>query len=271
MPTTLLAMADAAYGSSGLLNDGDAKNAVSVKLDPDAIVIDKAHLATLPIAEKKRGLSECLKHAMLQQPDGGGGNAPSVEECLGLLRCPDPDDGLLLSCVLRTITARALIAAAVNAGNGPAASLSSYGHLDVEPREAASCYRLSHGDAVLLGLMIEMSLAGLTDMAAELRGTVPFTPLADTIDDIDFDHDTMREAYRRSARPRFRVGDDRYRIIRLAHVGEFVRLGENTPVNFTEYSFRSIYDQAHRQLALARQIVRASAIPGVGGRHRAGR
>jgi 3-dehydroquinate synthetase len=255
VPTTLLAMADAAYGSSGLLNDGAAKNAIRIKLDPDAIVIDEAHLPTLPVAEKKRGLAECLKHAVLQEAEGGA--APSIDQCLSLLRAAEPDDHRLLSCVLQTIRARADIAAAVNAGNELAASLPSYGHLDVEPREAASSYRLAHGDAVLLGLIVELTLSGLAPAADRLRRVVPFTPLGAALDAIDFDCETMCRAYRQSARPRFRAGPDRYRIIRLGAIGAFAEVGRDTPIEFLEFPFRTLYDEARRQLALARHEVRS--------------
>lgn len=249
IPTTLLAMADAAYGSTGLLNDNDLKSAFSIKYDPDDIFLNQYFLEKLPTDEKKRGLSECLKHALLQH-NPAAEDAPTVEECVNLLCADMIDDDLLFSCAMKTIRARAAIAKAVNAGNTLAAFLPSYGHLDAEPREAASDYRLSHGEAVLFGLALETSLSGLHDATDIIRDCIPATPLASKIRHINFDQATMRRSYSNNVRPRFRTQDqDRYRFIGLDQLGSFSHLDANTPIPLIECSFDDVYRASQTLLA----------------------
>ncbi len=69
VPTTLLAMVDAAVGGKNAINVGGAKNMLGTFYQPDAILTDEKFLLTLPTAEIKSGLTEMLKHAFIS-----GGN-----------------------------------------------------------------------------------------------------------------------------------------------------------------------------------------------------
>jgi 3-dehydroquinate synthase len=65
VPTSLLAMVDAAIGGKNGVNSGDAKNMVGTINQPDLIAFDPELLATLPSREWSGGFAEIIKYACL--------------------------------------------------------------------------------------------------------------------------------------------------------------------------------------------------------------
>lgn len=71
IPTTLLAMVDAATGGkTGIdYSASSIKNAIGVFAEPVDTIIDARFLATLPAEQLLSGFAEMLKHALLQSPE----------------------------------------------------------------------------------------------------------------------------------------------------------------------------------------------------------
>jgi 3-dehydroquinate synthase len=69
IPTSLLAMVDAALGSKTGIDVNEVKNAVGTFTSPKAIFIDLAFLETLPAQEIFNGFAEMLKHALILDRD----------------------------------------------------------------------------------------------------------------------------------------------------------------------------------------------------------
>lgn len=65
IPTTLLAMVDAAIGGKNGVDLGQLKNQIGVIKEPKAVVIDTIFLTTLPPREMRSGLAEMLKHGLI--------------------------------------------------------------------------------------------------------------------------------------------------------------------------------------------------------------
>ncbi len=65
VPTSLLAMVDAAIGGKNGINFGGAKNQVGVISPPEMILIDYDFLSTLPQEEIQSGYAEMLKHGLI--------------------------------------------------------------------------------------------------------------------------------------------------------------------------------------------------------------
>lgn len=69
VPTTLLAMVDAAVGGKTGINFGGLKNEVGCFQEAEAVVIDTQFLATLDHANLCSGYAEMLKHSLLRDVD----------------------------------------------------------------------------------------------------------------------------------------------------------------------------------------------------------
>lgn len=68
VPTTLLAMTDAAIGGKLGIDFQGIKNAVGVFRNPAAVFVDPAFLRTLPPRELRSGFAEVIKHALIGDP-----------------------------------------------------------------------------------------------------------------------------------------------------------------------------------------------------------
>lgn len=65
IPTTLLAMSDAAIGGKTGIDFGGLKNEVGAFRMPERVIVDASWLATLPQAQMREGLAEVVKSALL--------------------------------------------------------------------------------------------------------------------------------------------------------------------------------------------------------------
>jgi 3-dehydroquinate synthase len=65
IPTTLLAMTDAAVGGKSGVDFNNLKNQIGVFSNPKSVIINPAFLDTLPKNELKSGFSEVVKHALI--------------------------------------------------------------------------------------------------------------------------------------------------------------------------------------------------------------
>lgn len=152
MPTTLLGMVDASIGGKTAVNAAGRKNMIGTTTHPQAVIVDLELLETLPEKQRREGLAEIIKiAAMLDLPffewleehiDAVlSGNAEAVEEC-----------------VLRAIEAKIKVIEQ-DAHDRDVRLLLNFGHTVGHAVEAYSRYRLSHGEAISIGMVLEMKLA----------------------------------------------------------------------------------------------------------------
>jgi len=151
VPTTLLAMVDASVGGKTGVNLRAGKNLVGAFHPPALVVADPLALATLPTAERRSGMAEVVKHAVI-----GG---PALFEALE--RAP------AFGCVRQLADAIGVKIRVVQDDpfeRGERATL-NLGHTVGHAVETVSGYALRHGEAVAIGLAAEAQLAvrmGLT-------------------------------------------------------------------------------------------------------------
>jgi 3-dehydroquinate synthase len=146
VPTTLLAMVDAAIGGKTAVNLAAAKNAVGAFHPPRAVLADPAALATLPARELRSGMGEVLKYAALR-PDMLGRVAALGE---------DPPGPALVGACAR---AKVDVVRADPTEKGER-KLLNLGHTFGHGVEAAGRFeRWTHGEAVAIGLAFAFRLA----------------------------------------------------------------------------------------------------------------
>ena len=153
VPTTLLGMVDAAIGGKTGINLDLGKNLVGCYWPPLGVLVDPLVLDTLPERERRAGLAEVVKSAII---------APSsldhlVERWLGPVSKGDLDGaGELIAGAMRV---KADVVAIDERERGPRQAL-NLGHTLGHALEAATDYRrFLHGEAVTWGLLAVLRLA----------------------------------------------------------------------------------------------------------------
>jgi shikimate kinase/3-dehydroquinate synthase len=147
VPTTLVGQVDAAIGGKTAVNLPEGKNLVGAFHWPERTVIDPALLATLPEAERRAGMAEVVKTGLLA-------GEPFWE-------LPDAD------LVRRCAAYKSAVCLRDPHERGERAVL-NLGHTFAHALEAAGGYsRVSHGEAVALGLLAALRLSGLDTAPVE--------------------------------------------------------------------------------------------------------
>ena len=141
VPTTLLAMVDSSIGGKTGVDIPEGKNLVGAFHMPAQVLRDTSFLATLPDREMKNGFAEMIKTAILFDPD------------LFRALSPRPDAAALAPLVERCARWKEDVVAA-DFREGGRRKLLNLGHTFGHAIESASGFRLSHGEAVAVGMRI---------------------------------------------------------------------------------------------------------------------
>jgi 3-dehydroquinate synthase len=153
VPTTLLAMVDAAIGGKTGVNLDEGKNLVGAFHQPLAVLCDPTVLATLPEREYRSGLGEVVKYAML----GDDALTALIEERNADLLARKPE--VLTDVIARCATTKAAVVAADELEQTGVRATLNLGHTVAHALETAAGYGLLHGEAVAVGLVFAAQLA----------------------------------------------------------------------------------------------------------------
>jgi 3-dehydroquinate synthase len=165
VPTTLLAMVDAAVGGKTGINTAEGKNLVGAFYPPRGVICDLTALQTLPQADLVAGLGEVVKCGFIADP-----------VILDLIE-QDPaqavtwDSAVLRELLERSIAVKARVVTDDLRESGLREIL-NYGHTFAHAVEQVERFGWRHGEAVSLGLMYIAQLgylAGRTDAALVAR------------------------------------------------------------------------------------------------------
>ncbi len=152
VPTTLLAMVDAAVGGKTGINTTAGKNLVGAFHEPSAVLVDLATLDTLPEAELVAGSAEIIKAGFIADP--------AILELVE--RDPaaalDPGGDVLPELIRRAIQVKAEVVAA-DLRESHLREILNYGHTLGHAIERREDYRWRHGAAVSVGLVFAAELA----------------------------------------------------------------------------------------------------------------
>ena len=152
VPTTLLAMVDAAVGGKTGIDTPAGKNLVGAFHPPAAVIADLEMLSTLPAAELRAGLGEVIKCGLIA-------DSVILDRVLA-----DPADCLTWdSPVLADLVARSAAVKAAVVGEDLTESglreVLNYGHTYAHAIEKVTGYSWRHGEAVAVGCVFAAEIA----------------------------------------------------------------------------------------------------------------
>ena len=169
VPTTLLAMVDAAVGGKTGINTDAGKNLVGAFHQPLAVLVDLATLETLPHNEIVAGMAEVVKAGFIADP-----------VILDLIEADpqaalDPTGDVLPELIRRAIAVKAEVVAA-DEKESELREILNYGHTLAHAIERRERYQWRHGAAVSVGLVFAAELARLAgrldDATAQRHRTI---------------------------------------------------------------------------------------------------
>lgn len=176
VPTTLLAQVDSSIGGKVAVNHPLGKNMIGAFYQPKFVWTDMECLRTLPAREIVSGLGEIIKYGVILDAGLFDDLEAHIDRVLSLDR----------EAILRVQTRCAELKADLTSQDEKEAGIRivlNYGHTVGHALEAAGNYRLlNHGEAVLLGMIAESSIAlalGMIgqDVHARIVGLIRRVPL----------------------------------------------------------------------------------------------
>ena len=161
VPTTLLAMVDAAIGGKTGVNHPGGKNLIGAFHQPKLVLVDPAVLATLPERDFRAGMAEVIKYGVIGDPPlfADLEEAARRDPEAGLASREAVGAALLQKLLERSAAAKARVVAADEREGGLRAIL-NYGHTLGHVVETLSGYgTYLHGEAVGLGMLAAGEIA----------------------------------------------------------------------------------------------------------------
>lgn len=153
LPTTVIAQVDSAIGGKTGINHAAGKNLIGAFHQPRLVLTDVATLGTLPEREYRSGLSEVVKHALLDGEEAI--HQLSTDLASVLQRAPGP----LAATIQKAVAFKASVVSEDERESGRRAML-NLGHTFAHAIEKAEGYgRFTHGEAVALGLRAALHLS----------------------------------------------------------------------------------------------------------------
>jgi 3-dehydroquinate synthase len=161
VPTTLVAMVDAAIGGKTAVDTPAGKNLVGIFHPPTAVLVDPHLLATLPLRELRAGFAEIVKHGVIADEPYLRGVASSASE---LLSADGPMSDRMVSLIVRSVEIKAEVVSR-DEREGGLRKVLNFGHTIGHAVEMVSGFSLLHGEAVAIGMALESTLAERVGLA----------------------------------------------------------------------------------------------------------
>jgi len=152
VPTTLLAMVDASVGGKTGVDLPAGKNLVGAFKQPALVVIDPTTLSTLPEADLRAGMAEVVKAGVI--------GSPQLFERLEQGNSADTNvHSLDMTWIIRQAVAVKIEAVESDPYERGRRAVLNLGHTFGHAFEVLSDYRLRHGEAVAMGMVVAARLA----------------------------------------------------------------------------------------------------------------
>ena len=230
LPTTLLAMVDAAIGGKTGINTDEGKNLVGAFHPPAGVLCDLTSLETLPVNDRISGLGEVAKHGFIADER----TLELIEADPSLLTGPEltgKGAEVMRELVERSVAIKAGVVSQDLREAGPREFL-NYGHTFGHAIEQVERYWWRHGAAVSVGMVFAAELARLAgrlgdDVVARHRAVLTSLGLP-----VTYRGDRWEQLYAAMQRDKKTRGD-LLRFVVLEGVGRPTRLEGPDPALLT--------------------------------------
>ncbi len=186
IPTTLLAMADAAIGGKTALNYKSIRNLLGTYKNPKEIIISTDFISTLSQKNIRNGCAEIIKYALIMDLN----LFENIEENISNI-FPNPDIDIIKPIIKQCINHKIKI---VNQDqyDQNIRNILNFGHTVGHALESCYDFKMSHGEAVLYGMMVASHLSNKANYLNDndyqriikLMGTFKLPKL----ENLDFNH-----------------------------------------------------------------------------------
>lgn len=152
IPTTLLAMVDASLGGKTGVNTPHGKNLIGTFTQPHTVLIDTRTLNTLPHKEWCNGIVEVIKHGLIADEtlfEFLQKNSEKIKQRKGNFLI----DMIYASCLIKKNIVEH------DEYEHDLRQLLNFGHTIGHAIETIEDYRISHGEAVAIGMLVESYLS----------------------------------------------------------------------------------------------------------------
>ena len=160
IPTTLLAQVDSSIGGKVGLDYGQLKNKIGAFYQPKLVLADIGMLKTLTPKDLSDGLAEAIKYGVIWDRgffDFIGQNLDKIKK---------RDEATLEEVVFRSAGVKAIVVAK-DERDFNLRHILNFGHTIGHGIETASNFKLSHGEAVAIGMLAEARLSNMMGILGE--------------------------------------------------------------------------------------------------------
>lgn len=152
VPTTLMAMVDSSIGGKTGVDLESGKNLVGIIAQPKVIFMDPDFLKTLPDKQIRSGLAEVIKYGVIKSKRFFNYIEKNIEKILAR------DEEVLTEIIHKSAQIKGKVISSDENEKGHRMIL-NYGHTYGHALEKMSGYRLLHGYAISIGMVIANKLA----------------------------------------------------------------------------------------------------------------
>jgi 3-dehydroquinate synthase len=152
IPTTLLAQVDSSIGGKVAVDHGKLKNKIGAFYQPKLVISDTTTLKTLPQKEFANGMAEVIKSAVIR--DRSFFNF--IRENLAAITKLEND--IIEETVFRAASIKASVVMQDERDTG-LRNILNFGHTIGHAVESVSRFKISHGQAVAIGMIAEAKIS----------------------------------------------------------------------------------------------------------------
>jgi 3-dehydroquinate synthase len=157
IPTSLLAMIDSSVGGKTAVNSSYGKNIIGAFWQPQAVIMDTELLKTLPREQIINGFFEAVKIFLTLNAEQFNFCCTHLDAILNLEQAP-------LVQVLREAVALKAHVVEIDEQEQNLRMILNFGHTVAHALEKLSDYKVLHGYAVAIGMLVEAKIAELSGL-----------------------------------------------------------------------------------------------------------